>query len=156
MSAERIKRNVPYLEIINLFETQCNKHLAIASFDNGTIDFLDASAVNRKYPYIFLRPMNTLYADRQRTLTFELYSLDQPKNESQSHAELMSDTEMYIYDLMSYFEFGPTTIQQNYDAVMTSCVPVNEGFQNRVFGWVASLDIITPFNLNYCVYPDYP
>ena len=100
--------------------------------------------------------MNTLYADRQRTLSFELYSLDIPKVKSQSNTELMSDTEMYIYDLMSYFEFGPDAIQQNYAANMTDCIPVNEAFQNRVYGWVANLDIVTPFNLNYCVYPEYP
>ena len=54
MSAERIKRNVPYSEIIDLFQQRCDAHLAIASFDSGTIDYLDASAVNRKYPFIFL------------------------------------------------------------------------------------------------------
>lgn len=156
MSAERLLRNVPYTEIIDLFQSRCNAHLAIASFDSGTIDYLDASVVNRKFPYIFLRPMGAMIADRQRTLSFEMYSLDIPKLKSSNHAELLADTEMYIYDLMSYFEFGPTAIQQNYDAVMTSCVPVQEGFQNRAFGWVAGIDIVTPFNLNYCVYPEYP
>tara|TARA_R100000951_G_scaffold70589_1_gene59501 strand:+ start:1077 stop:1541 length:465 start_codon:yes stop_codon:yes gene_type:complete len=152
----RLTRNVTYEEIISLFKSRCDAHLAIASFDTGTIDYLDASAVNRKYPYIFLRPMNTGYADRVRTVSYEMYSLDIPKNKSQSNVQLMSDTEGYIYDIMSYFQYGPTAIQQNYDMSMTSCVPVNEGFQNRAFGWVASIDIATPFNLNYCVFPEYP
>lgn len=152
----RLTRNVPYQEIVQLFQSRCDAHLAIASFDTGTLDYLDASAVNRKYPYIFLRPMNTLYADKIRTLSFEMYSLDIPKVKSQSNTQLMSDTEMYIYDIMSYFEFGPDIIQQNYSATMTDCVPVNEAFQNRVYGWVANLDIATPFNLDYCVYPEYP
>lgn len=156
MSAERLTRNVPYSEIIDLFQSRCDAHLAIASFDSGTIDYLDASVVNRKFPYIFLRPMNSLVAERQRTLSFELYSLDIPKLKSSSHVELLADTEFYIYDLMSYFEFGPSDIQQNYDMEITDCVPVMEGFQNRVFGWVANIDIVTPFNLNYCVYPKYP
>ena len=39
---------------------------------------------------------------------------------------------------------------------MTNCVPVNEGFQDRVFGWVATVDIVTPFALNYCKFPTYP
>lgn len=156
MSVNRIIRNPRYEEVVNLVKSRCDAHLAIASFETGTIDFLDASAVNRKYPYIFLRPMNSVYADRMRTLSFEMYSLDQPKNETQSHLELMSDTEGYVYDIMSYFNYGPDDIQQNYEASLTSCVPVNEGFQNRVFGWVASLDIATPFNLDYCVFPEYP
>jgi len=156
MSVNRIERNVRYEEIVKLIQSRCDAHLAIASFETGTIDFLDASAVNRKFPYIFLRPMNSAYADRVRTLSFEMYSLDQPKNKSQSHIELMSDTEGYIFDIMSYFDFGPVDIQQNYEASLTSCVPVNEGFQNRVFGWVAGIDITTPFNLDYDVFPEYP
>ena len=156
MSVNRIIRNPRYEEVVNLVKSRCDAHLAIASFETGTIDFLDSSAVNRKYPYIFLRPMNSVYADRMRTLSFEMYSLDQPNNKTQSHLELMSNTEGYVFDIMSYFNFGPDDIQQNYEASLTSCVPVNEGFQNRVYGWVASLDISTPFNLNYCVYPEYP
>jgi hypothetical protein len=148
--------NNTYLEFINLMSNLCARHLAIASFDNGTIDFMDASLVNRKFPYIFLRPMNTLYADKLVTRSFELYSMDQPKLQSSSHAELMSDTEQYIYDLMAYFNFGPTTIQQNYDVQMVDCVPVNEGFQNRVFGWVATIDVIIPYKLDYCNFPEYP
>ena len=156
MSVNRITRNVRYEEIVNLVQSRCDAHLAIASFDTGTIDYLDSSAVNRKFPYIFLRPMSSLVADRTRTLGFELYSLDIPKLKSSSHVQLLADTEMYVYDLMSYFTFGPTTIQQNYDMVVNDCVPVMEGFQNRVYGWVANIDIVTPFNLNYCVYPEYP
>ena len=156
MSVNRITRNVRYEEIVELVQSRCDAHLAIASFETGTIDFLDASAVNRKFPYIFLRPMNSFYVDRTRTLSFEMYSLDQPKNKSQSHLELMSDTEGYVYDIMSYFNYGPTDIQQNYEMLLNDCSPVNEGFQNRVFGWVANIDIVTPFNLNYCVFPDLP
>tara|TARA_R110000803_G_scaffold206623_1_gene274016 strand:- start:2534 stop:3004 length:471 start_codon:yes stop_codon:yes gene_type:complete len=156
MSAERLTRNVPYSEIIDLFQQRCDAHLAIASFDSGTLNHLDASAVNRKYPYVYLRPMNSLLLDRTRTLSFELYSLDIPDLNTSSNIQLLTDTEMYIYDLMSYFEFGPTTIQQNYDMAITDCIPVNEAFQDRVFGWMASIDITTPFNLNYCVYPEYP
>ena len=156
MSVNRTERNVRYEEIVDLVESRCDAHLAIASFETGTIDFLDASAVNRKFPYVFLRPMNSFYVDRTRTLSFEMYSLDQPKNQSQSHLELMSDTEGYIYDIMAYFNYGPTDIQQNYEMLLNDCSPVNEGFQNRVFGWVANIDIVTPFNLNYCVFPEYP
>ena len=156
MSVNRTERNVRYEEIVDLVESRCDAHLAIASFETGTIDFLDASAVNRKFPYVFLRPMNSFYADRTRTLSFEMYSLDQPKNQTQSHLELMSDTEGYIYDIMGYFNYGPDDIQQNYEMILNDCSPVNEGFQNRVFGWVANIDIVTPFNLNYCVFPEYP
>ena len=146
-------QNLTYSQIVDAFELACQQHVQIASFDSGTIDFLDASAQNRLYPYIFLRPMNSILADRTRTLTFELYSLDQPGLASQSNKDVISNTEQYIYDLMAWFNFGPTARQQTYDVSVTAIVPVNEAFQDRVFGWVATVDVNTPFNLDFCSYP---
>ena len=145
--------NITYQDIIEDFEAACTAHYQINSFDNGTIDYLDASAVNRLYPFIYMRPLSAVLADRTRTLTFELYSLDQPKIGSSSNLSVVSDTEMYIYDLMAWFNFGPASRQQVYDVVLTSAAPVNEAFQDRVYGWVATIDVITPFNLDYCNYP---
>jgi hypothetical protein len=146
-------QNIQYREIINDFQTACNEHLSISSFDSGTLDYLDASAVNRIYPYVFLRPLSSLLADRVRTLGVELYVLDQPKIKSQSNIDIVSNTEMYLYDIMAWFNFGPTERQQTYDLVLTNAAPVNEAFQDRVYGWVATLDVVTPFNLDYCDYP---
>ena len=146
-------QNLTYAQIITAFEQACDAHLQIASFDSGTLDFLDASAQNRLYPFVFMRPMSALLADRTRTLTFELYSLDQPALKSQSNVDVISNTEQYIYDLMAWFDFGPASRQQTYEVNTTNIAPVNEAFQDRVFGWVATVDVITPFNLDYCNYP---
>lgn len=146
-------QNITYREIINDFQTACDEHLSISSFDSGTLDYLDASAVNRLYPYVFLRPLSAVMADRVRTLGVELYVLDQPKIKSQSNIDVVSNTEMYLYDLMAWFNFGPTERQQTYDIQLVNAAPVNEAFQDRVYGWVATLDIITPFMLDYCDYP---
>lgn len=146
-------QNITYREIINDFQTACDQHLSISSFDSGTLDYLDASAVNRLYPYVFLRPLSAVMADRVRTLGVELYVLDQPKIKSQSNIDVVSNTEMYLYDLMAWFNFGPTERQQTYDIQLVNAAPVNEAFQDRVYGWVATLDVITPFMLDYCDYP---
>lgn len=146
-------QNITYREIINDFQTACDQHLSISSFDSGTLDYLDASAVNRLYPYVFLRPLSAVMADRVRTLGVELYVLDQPKIKSQSNIDVVSNTEMYLYDLMAWFNFGPTERQQTYDVQLVNAAPVNEAFQDRVYGWVATLDVITPFMLDYCDYP---
>lgn len=147
------KVNVTYQTIINDFQAACNAHLQIASFDSGTIDYLDASAVNRLYPFVYMRPLSAVLADRTRTLTFELYSLDQPKVASSNNISVVSDTEMYIYDLLAWFNWGPADRQQWYDVQLTTAAPVNEAFQDRVYGWVATIDVVTPFNLDYCNYP---
>ena len=147
------KVNVTYQTIINDFQAACNAHLQIASFDSGTIDYLDASAVNRLYPFVYMRPLSAVLADRTRTLTFELYSLDQPKLGSSNNISVISDTEMYIYDIMAWINWGPADRSQWYDVQLTNAAPVNEAFQDRVFGWVATIDVVTPFNLDYCNYP---
>lgn len=146
-------QNITYYNIVQDFQAACQAHYQIASFDSGTLDYLDASAQNRVYPYVFLRPLSTVLADRTRTLGFELYSLDQPKIGSSDNLSVVSDTEMYIYDLMAWFNFGPASRQQVYEINLTSAAPVNEAFQDRVYGWVANIDVITPFMLDYCNYP---
>lgn len=147
------KVNVTYENIINDFREACNQHYQISSFDTGTLDYLDSSAVNRLYPYVYLRPISAVLSERTRTLTFELYSLDQPKVQSQSNTSVVSDTEMTIYDLMAWFNYGPADRQQWYEVNLVTAAPVNEAFQDRVFGWVATIEVVTPFNLDYCNYP---
>ena len=149
-----LSKNITYEQIVGQFQLACDQHLAIASFDSGTIDYLDASAVNRLYPYIYLRPMNTLQTNRVRTLSFELYSLDQPKVASSSNTQVISNTELYIYDLMAWFNFGTTQRQQTYEVDMVNAIPVNEAFQDRLFGWMATVNVVTPWVEDYCNYPD--
>ena len=147
------KVNITYQTVITDFQSACDAHYQISSFDSGTLDYLDASAVNRLYPFVYMRPLSAVLADRTRTLTFELYSLDQPKVGTSNNISVVSDTEMYIYDLLAWFNFGPADRQQWYDVTLVNAAPVNEAFQDRVFGWVATINVITPFNLDYCSYP---
>jgi len=146
-------QNIQYREIVEDFQQACDEHLSISSFDSGTLDYLDASAVNRIYPFVYLRPLSATLVDKERTLGVELYVLDQPKIKSQSNIDVVSNTEMYLYDIMAWFNFGPAQRQQVYDVQLANAAPVNEAFQDRVYGWVATLDIVTPFMLDFCDYP---
>lgn len=149
-----LSKNITYEQIVGQFQLACDQHLAIASFDSGTIDYLDASAVNRLYPFIYLRPMSTVQANRVRNLSFELYSLDQPKVASSSNTQVISNTELYIYDLLAWFNFGTTARQQTYEVDMINAIPVNEAFQDRLYGWMATVNVVTPWVEDYCNYPD--
>ena len=37
---------------------------------------------------------------------------------------------------------------------MVTAIPVNEAFQDRLFGWMATVEIVTPWVEDYCNYPD--
>lgn len=147
-------------EVVGLFETACNSHLAINTFKFGTIDKLDSSLQNVVYPYIFLRPLSSLGLQQNpngrsagvRTLTFEMYSLDIPKLTESDYLGVMSDTEQYVYDLVSYFTLGSN--QQDLYVNLQNITPVNEAFNDRVYGWVSTIVYTEEGVYNYCDFPN--
>lgn len=146
-------------EVVNMFETACNEHLAVNTFHYGTIDKLDSSSQNVQYPYVFLRPMSSagLQQDANgrsagtRQLQFEMYSLDIPKLTESDYLGVMADTEQYIYDIISYFTLGSQ--QQELYVNLTNITPVNEAFNDRVYGWVALITYTEEGVYNFCDYP---
>lgn len=150
-----------YQEVVEQFQTACNEHLAINSFAEGALDYLDASSQNIKYPYIFLRPLtsNGIVLDANgvsgtRTLTFEMYSLDIPKLSNASPLKIKSDTEQYIYDIISYFNLGD--YQRTEFLTLQNITPVDEAFNDRAYGWVGVVNFNDSYTLNYCAYPKLP
>jgi len=145
--------NYTYQQIIGFFEQAADEHLAINSFGTGPLSFLDAKSQNIIYPYLFIRPMTSPgLTGNIRTLNFEVYSLDVPKLSDQNALDVMSNTELWLYDIGSWFNVG--TIQQNIEYDMLNITPVNEAFNDRVYGWAASVNILVPYVYNYCNFPD--
>lgn len=147
-----------YFDIVNEFSSSCAEHLAINSFAEGAIDFLDASSQNVKYPYVFLRPLtspginlNANGVSGTRTLTFELYSLDVPNLKDASPLQIKSNTEQYIYDIIAYFNLGDN--QRTQFITLQNITPVDEAFNDRAYGWVAVLNFTDAAVLDYCAYP---
>jgi len=146
--------NISYSEVIDLFTSASTANVDVASFETGTLDYLDSSAVEKTYPYVYLRPISSPgVVDKVRTLTFELYSMDVPKLSDASPVKIISDAENRIYQLMSWFNRGDNGRQQIWDVTMTDLSPVNEAFQDRVYGWVATIEVASPWNWDYCDYP---
>ena len=147
-----------FKNIIDTFQAACTAHKGVNTFYYGTLDKLDSTSQNVKYNYVFLRPLTSpgivVNANGQsgiRRLSFELYSLDVPRLTESDYLTVMSDTEFVIYVLISYFNLG--TQQQNSYIVINNITPVNEAFNDRVYGWVASIDYVEIGNLDFCLYP---
>ena len=147
-----------YFDIVNEFSSSCAEHLAINSFAEGAIDFLDASSQNVKYPYVFLRPLtspginlNANGISGTRTLTFELYSLDVPTLKNASPLQIKSNTEQYIYDIIAYFNLGD--VQRTEFITLQNITPVDEAFNDRAYGWVGVLNFTDAAVLDYCAFP---
>ena len=122
-----------YKEIVEIFESAANAHIAVKSFASGPISSIGLTG-------------------NVRSLTFELYSLDVPRVSDENALLVMSNTEQYLYDIGSYIRVG--TEQQTMDFEMTSLNPVNEAFQDRLYGWVSNVIYTEPAVYNFCNFPD--
>jgi len=143
-----------YSQIVGYIEDAANKHLAINTFAEGAIDYLDANSQNIKYPFVFLRPLvSPGLSNNTRTLTFELYSLDVPKLSNETPLQVKANTELYIYDILSYLRFNNTATPYGLDFTLANITPVNEAFNDRVYGWVANINVTEDAVYNYCNYP---
>ena len=131
-----------YREIIEKFERAADYHSFIQSFGNGSLDKLNDS-INQPYPLLWVRPLASIGIQPfgSRTLTFEVYVLDVPKLDRATDVQTLSDCERTLFDVYAYFRDGAE--QQDYGINMTALTPVMEGFQDRMFGWVATIDIDT-------------
>ena len=145
---------VTYKQVVDTVEAAVRAHLAIQSFAEGSISYLDSHSQNIMYPFCFMRPLSSPgLAGNVRTLNFEMYMLDVPKLSNESPLDLKSRTELFLYDVLSYLRYGPTN-QYSMDFTLSSITPVDEGFQDRAYGWVGGVAVTSEGTYNYCNYPD--
>ena len=144
--------------IVQTFRDAATEHEYVNAFAFGSIDFLDSSSQNIKYPYVYLRPLNSPgYSQdtRLRILTFELYALDVPKLSNQSPEAVMSKMETILYDFGGYMNWGPPSDDQSkgvsYD--INGITPTLEAFNDRVYGWVATIQFTESGIYDYCNFP---
>lgn len=143
-----------YREILEKFEQAATYHDHIKSFGHGSLDKLN-DVMNQPYPLLWVRPMASLGIQPygQRTLSFEVYILDVPKLDRTTDVITMSDCERTLYDVYTFFRDG--NFQQTYEVNMSGITPIQEAFQDRLFGWLGNFDIITDSSgLTYCKIPN--
>ena len=147
-----------YQYIVEQFRTACAEHLAINSFEEGSIDRLDSITQNVKYPLAFLRPitsqgmvLNQNGVSGARALNFEFLMLDVPQLTDTDVLKLQSQCEIYIYDIIAYFNLG--SVQQLEYVTLNSITPLYESFNDRVAGWNANITVNTYGTLDFCNFP---
>ena len=150
---------VTYKQTVETVQAACNAHIAIQSFAEGPISYLDSNSQNIRYPFVFLRPLSSPgLSGNVRTLNFEMYSLDVPKLDDPGALTVKTNTELFLYDVLGYLRYGPELTTQDaldtMDFALTSITPVNEAFNDRAFGWVANVSITSEGVYNYCNFPD--
>ena len=147
-----------YQQIVEQFRTACTEHLAINTFEEGSIDRLDSILQNVKYSFAFLRPvtsqgmvLNQNGVSGARALNFEFYMLDVPQLTDTDVLKLQSQCEINIYDIIAYFNLGK--VQQIEYVTLNNIVPLYESFNDRVCGWMANITVNTYATLDFCNFP---
>jgi len=147
-----------YKFIVDQFETACDQHLAINQFAEGSIDRLDSVFQNVKYPFAFLRPLQSTGmilspngVSGARSLNFEFFMMDVPKLTDDDVLKIQSNCEIYIYDIISWFNLG--SVQQVEYVTLNSISPLYEAFNDRIAGWNANITVNTYGTLDYCNFP---
>ena len=147
-----------YSQVVETFQSASLNHLSINTFAEGDLEELDSTSQNVVYPYIFLRPISspginttTIGTSGTRSLVFELYSLDVPPLDDSNRLSIMSNTEQYIYDIMGYINLHLQP--QREWTTLQSITPVSEAFNDRCYGWVATLTYTDMAILDFCAYP---
>ena len=80
-----------------------------------------------------------------------MYSLDVPNLSNASPLQIKSNTEQYIYDIISWFNLGD--VQQTQFITLQNITPVDEAFNDRAYGWVGVLNFTDTAVLDYCAFP---
>lgn len=134
-----------YYQIVKALKDIASARLIVKSVSYGTISELDNNQ-NIEYPFVFYRPMtspglvynpnNGMYT---RELNFEMYLLDVPSLDSDG-LMINSNMEKLLYDIQAVWNFNnPAMI-----FTVNSIAPVAEAFQDRTYGWVAEITLLTP------------
>lgn len=147
-----------YQNVVNEFRTACDQHLAINEFGEGSIDRLDSLNQNIKYTYAFLRPIQSTGlvlsqngTSGERLLSFEFFMIDIPQLTDTDVLKIQSQTEMYIYDIIAWFNLGQS--QQVQYITLNSMLPLCESYNDRVAGWASNITVHTQGILDFCNFP---
>ena len=147
-----------YQNIVNLFQQAASEHLAIKAFAEGPLDKLDSTYQDVEYPYMFCRPITSqgVVLDQNGisgkiTRTFEIYMLDVPHLTDVENLKIFSNCEQYLNDIISWFNEGRH--QQTVYITSQNMIPLVEAFNDRATGWIMTVDVSSPYVLDYCNYP---
>jgi hypothetical protein len=131
----------PYNQEVNKLKQYASEQIVVKTVQFGTLNTLDNNQ-DIVYPFVHIRPMtspglqfdvaNQTYT---RLLTFEIYSLTIPTLEDDGLLAL-SETEQILYNIVQRYNSDNSNLT---DFAVESIAPAAEAFQDRVYGWVATI-----------------
>lgn len=160
-----------YYELVKAIQTLCEEHKQVQSYGYGNISNIETPLVNpgRNYPYVFLNPTQHQLGEGIARLRFNMIVMDlasedfrDNKNDSTFGASditlygedfvlrAQSDSLQIITDILSALRYD---LQETDVTLSVTLTPFEERFNDTVAGMTASIEVILPSTLNFCIAP---
>ena len=135
---------ITYNGVISYFKEFADKHFQINSFTDGSLDKIDLKKIN-DYPVLHIDITGSDIQDKTIVYNVDVYIITATKNDSESfRVSALSNTLMIMQDLRAEFYEGKYIVPKLLllrGSEELSCKPIEEDFNNRVYGWSTSMSV---------------
>lgn len=153
---------ITYNGVIDLLRDFANKHLQINYFSVGSLDKVDLDKMN-EYPILHIDLTNISIEEKTVSYDLDVYILSGVSNKDAEQEKnimnIYSDSLQIMQDLFSELFEGSKIIDTSKIQMRGSdemqCTPIDEQFENRVFGLSSSISIQVVNEQTSCLIP-YP
>ena len=149
---------ITYNGIIDYFREFADKHLQINSFTEGTADKIDLKKIN-DYPVLHIDITGTNIQDKLIVYDVDVYVITSSQSDNELHRQnALSSTLMIMQDLRAEFFEGKYVVPKLLmlrGSEELSCTPIQEDFNNRVYGWSTGMSVTGINEATRCTIP-YP
>jgi len=149
---------ITYNGIIDYFKEFADKHFQIHSFTEGTADKIDLKKIN-DYPVLHIDITGTDIQDKMLVFNLDVYIITSAQSDDEAQrVNALSSMLMIMQDLRAEFFEGKYVVPKLLmlrGSEELSCTPIQEDFNNRVYGWSTSMSVTGINEATRCTIP-YP
>jgi len=149
---------ITYNGIISYFKEFADKHLQINSFTQGSADKIDLKKIN-DYPVLHIDITGTSIQEKTIVFSVDVYIITASQSDDEiERVDALSSTLMIMQDLRAEFYEGKYIVPKLLllrGSEELDCNPIEESFNNRVYGWSTSMSVTGINEATRCSIP-YP
>ena len=136
---------ITYNGIIAFFKKFADKHMQINSFSEGDLSKIELKKIN-EYPILHVLITSTSIEDATIIYNLDVYILTGINNDEADEwrEDSLSNTLLIMQDLRTEFFKGKYIVEKDLllqGSESISCTPIDEQFNNRVYGWSTSMSV---------------
>tara|TARA_R110000744_G_scaffold106225_2_gene202452 strand:+ start:3067 stop:4374 length:1308 start_codon:yes stop_codon:yes gene_type:complete len=135
---------ITYNGIVSYFKEFANKHSQINSFTEGELDQIDLKKIN-EYPILHINVSGSTIEDNTITYDVDVHIVTSIKDDDNSfRIDSLSNMLLIMQDLRTEFFKGKYILNPNLQlrgSEELSCEPIDDNYNNRLYGWTTTLSV---------------